>query len=129
MSKVYRCYAEKKKGFDVEAQSLLKELREQLGLTGLEDVRILHRYDVEGIQEATYKAARAAVFGEPQVDTVYDEAFPVPAGTRPSVQDEGSASPLTTSLRVPSPPTTMKSFPPDSERLRAYFPASPVLSV
>ena len=29
---VYRCYSKKKEGFDVEAQGLCKQLREQLGI-------------------------------------------------------------------------------------------------
>jgi len=49
MGNVFRCYAEKKPGFDVEARRLLGELRSELGLQGLTGVRILHRYDVEGI--------------------------------------------------------------------------------
>ena len=76
MGKVYRCYAEKKPGYDVEAQGLLAELRTSLGLDRLRGVRLLHRYDVEGLDEATYAAARTTVFSEPQVDAVYDEALP-----------------------------------------------------
>ena len=76
MGKVYRCYAEKKPGFDVEAQGLLNELRTSLGITGLKGVRVLHRYDVEGVEEATYRAARTTVFSEPQVDEIYDEEIP-----------------------------------------------------
>ena len=53
MGKVFRCYAEKKPGFDVEARRLRDELRQELDVTGLEEVRVLHRYDVEGIDEAT----------------------------------------------------------------------------
>ncbi len=76
MGNVFRCYAEKKPGFDVEAQGLLNELRTALGITGLTGVRVLHRYDVEGITPQVYAAARASIFAEPQVDAVYDEAFP-----------------------------------------------------
>ncbi|NCE63136.1 phosphoribosylformylglycinamidine synthase [Pseudoflavonifractor sp. 524-17] len=76
MGKVFRCYAEKKPGFDVEARGLLNELKNELGLDGLEGVRILRRYDVEGIDAATYQAIRTTVLSEPQVDDVYDETFP-----------------------------------------------------
>ena len=83
MGNVFRCYAEKKPGFDVEARRLLDELRNELGLQGLTGVRILHRYDVEGIDSATYQAVRTTVLSEPQVDAVYDETFPdVPAPCR-----------------------------------------------
>lgn len=46
---VYRCYSEKRPGFDVEAQGLCRQLREQLGVQGLESVRILNRYDADRI--------------------------------------------------------------------------------
>ena len=82
MGKVFRCYAEKKPGFDVEARALREELRQELGVTGLEGVRVLHRYDVEGIDEATYRAVRTTVLSEPQVDAVYDETFPLQGEAR-----------------------------------------------
>ena len=78
---VYRCYSMKKPGFDVEARSLCRELREQLGLDGLESLTILHRYDVEGLDPALYEQAKRAVFSEPQVDEVWDGEFPHPTGT------------------------------------------------
>ena len=77
MSKVYRCFAEKKPGFDGEALSTLGQLTEQLGITSLTGVRVLHRYDVEGVDNQVYSQARATVFSEPQVDFVYDEDVPV----------------------------------------------------
>ena len=80
MSKVYRCFAEKKPGFDGEAVSVLNQLKEQLGIDALSGVRILHRYDVEGIDAAVYEKARVIVFSEPQVDAVYDEIAPANAG-------------------------------------------------
>ncbi|MCD7888101.1 MAG: phosphoribosylformylglycinamidine synthase, partial [Clostridiales bacterium] len=75
-NQVYRCYAEKRPGFDLEASHLLAELREQLGLTQLEGVRIIHRYDVDQIDEAVYQRAKTAVFSEPMVDNFYDETLP-----------------------------------------------------
>ncbi|MCD8211849.1 MAG: phosphoribosylformylglycinamidine synthase, partial [Oscillospiraceae bacterium] len=78
---VYRCYAEKKPGFDGQARSLLDQFREQLGIRSLTGLRVLCRYDVEGISEEVYRQARCAVFSEPQVDKVYDEEFPFEEGT------------------------------------------------
>ena len=78
MGNVFRCYAEKKSGFDVEARRLRDELRGELGLEGLTNVRILHRYDVEGVDATTYETIRTTVFSEPQVDAIYDETFPAP---------------------------------------------------
>lgn len=70
---VFRCYAEKKPGYDVEAQGLCRQLQEQLGLTALEGVRILNRYDADRIAPQVYEAAKNVVFSEPQVDNIYDE--------------------------------------------------------
>lgn len=51
---VSRIYVEKKPGFDVEAQQLLHELRTILGIERLENLRLLNRYDVEGITEELF---------------------------------------------------------------------------
>ena len=76
---VYRCYSQKKPGFDVEAQGLCKALQEQLGVKGLKSVTILNRYDADQIDPAVYQQAKGIVFSEPQVDVIYDETFPQPA--------------------------------------------------
>ena len=76
MANVFRCYTEKREGFDVEAKALLKDLTGTLGVTNLTGLRLLNRYDVEGIDEETYAAARAGVFSEPQCDNCYDEELP-----------------------------------------------------
>lgn len=73
---VRRIYVEKKKGFDVEAQGLLEDIQQNLHIEGLESVRILNRYDVDGIDDATYQRARYTVFAEPAIDTAYDEQMP-----------------------------------------------------
>ncbi|MBE6020644.1 MAG: phosphoribosylformylglycinamidine synthase [Clostridiales bacterium] len=75
---VYRIFVEKLPGFDVEAQSLCAELKENLSLKNLQSVRIVNRYDVEGIDEATYESARFNVFGEAAVDAVTDETLDLP---------------------------------------------------
>ena len=79
MGKVYRCFVEKKAGFDVEAGKLFAELRHTLGLESLTGVRVVLRYDVEGVDGGTYAAARTTVLSEPQVDNIWDEDFPLPA--------------------------------------------------
>ena len=69
---VYRIYVEKKPGFDGEAQSLLHELTELLGIKNLKGLRLLNRYDVEGINRALFDRAIPTVFSEPPVDVTYD---------------------------------------------------------
>ena len=77
---VYRIYVEKRPGLSPEAGSLLGDLQNFLGLTALTGLRILNRYDVEGISWEVYGKARDVVFSEPQVDVTYEETFPMPQG-------------------------------------------------
>ena len=70
---VFRTYVEKKPGFDVEAQQLAQELRTILGIGGLTGLRVINRYDVEGIEEDLFSRCIPVVFSEPQVDTVTSE--------------------------------------------------------
>ena len=72
---VYRIYAEKKAPYAVEAKALLEELRNLLDLPGLTGLRILHRYDAEGLEEPLFCRCVPIVFSEPAVDNTY-EAIP-----------------------------------------------------
>jgi phosphoribosylformylglycinamidine synthase len=69
---VYRIFVEKRPEFAVEADGVLSDLLTALRPKGLEGLRILNRYDVEGISEEVFKDARNSVFSEPQVDVTYD---------------------------------------------------------
>ena len=80
MSQVRRIYVEKKQGFDVEAKGMLEDLKENLSLSGLCDVRIINRYDVEGISDEEYQKARNLIFSEPPVDNAYDEEIEISEG-------------------------------------------------
>ena len=79
MNRVRRISVEKKKGFDVEANHLFHDLKENLNLTELTGVRIIQRYDVQGVSDEAFAAARTTIFSEPPVDVVYDEVCPLPA--------------------------------------------------
>ena len=76
MSKVFRCFVEKKPGFDVEAGHLMGELKGPLGVDSLTGVRVIRRYDVEGVERSVYDAARTTILSEPQVDGIWDEELP-----------------------------------------------------
>ncbi|MBQ8178292.1 MAG: phosphoribosylformylglycinamidine synthase [Clostridia bacterium] len=65
---VYRIYVEKKSGFDHEAQSLTKEVKELLEIEKVESIRVINRYDVEDIDKALFDYAVKTVFSEPQMD-------------------------------------------------------------
>jgi hypothetical protein len=75
-----RIYVEKKDGFQVEANALFHDLRNNLGIKGLKKVRIIDRYDVEGIGEEEYLKARDIVFYKPMVEYLYEEEPPVEPG-------------------------------------------------
>lgn len=78
---VSRIYVEKKPGFDVEASQLKAELTSILGISGLDGLRLLNRYDVEGADEELFARCTPVVFSEPQVDVTYDELPDVPGAT------------------------------------------------
>ena len=72
---VSRIYVEKKPGFDVEAQQLLAELANVVpeGLAPDARLRIVNRYDVEGLSDELFERCVPVVFSEPQVDATYRE--------------------------------------------------------
>ncbi len=67
---VKRIYVEKKPGFDTQAQALLAELQDTLGISSLTGLSIINRYDVEGADGALFDQAVFGVFAEPQTDDV-----------------------------------------------------------
>ncbi|HHY91248.1 MAG TPA: phosphoribosylformylglycinamidine synthase, partial [Clostridiales bacterium] len=73
MERGRRIYVEKKKGFDVEAQKWLHELREYLGIKELKRVRIINRYDIFGLEEEIDTQSLYGVFSHPAVDMVYED--------------------------------------------------------
>ena len=75
MGSVKRIYVEKKAPYAVRAKELKEEVIRYLGITSLRDVRVLVRYDVENLSEATYQQALGTVFSEPPVDDYYEETF------------------------------------------------------
>ncbi|MGA3052275.1 MAG: phosphoribosylformylglycinamidine synthase, partial [Chitinispirillaceae bacterium] len=82
MSHVKRIFVEKRPGLDIAAKNLFRDLRDNLGIKGLDKVRLLNRYDMEGISEEEYAALRDIVFAEPPLDVVYDETLPLADGER-----------------------------------------------
>ena len=70
---VYRVYVEKKEELANEAKALCSDIQLLLGITGLEKVRMINRYDVENISKELFEYAKTTVFSEPQLDIVMDE--------------------------------------------------------
>ena len=69
---VYRVFVEKRPGFDHEAHATLKDIRSFLRIPQLTGLRLLNRYDVEGLDEELFRKSIPTVFSEPQADQVYD---------------------------------------------------------
>ncbi len=70
---VYRIYVEKKAGLAAEADSLRADIVNLLGISGLEGLRLLNRYDVERIDRDLFEYCKKAVFSEPQLDDLREE--------------------------------------------------------
>ncbi|MBQ8884435.1 MAG: phosphoribosylformylglycinamidine synthase, partial [Oscillospiraceae bacterium] len=68
---VYRIYVEKKPEFAVEANSTLSDIKSALSLEALTGVRVINRYDAEGLSEEDFNLAAPVVFSEPAVDVYY----------------------------------------------------------
>ena len=77
--KNYRIFVEKLPCFQVEAESLRRELNDNLDL-GLRTLRLVNVYDLFGFTEELLEKSRYAVFGEVVTDRVTDECDL--AGTR-----------------------------------------------
>ncbi len=71
MAKVYRVFVEKKKGNDIEAGHALADLKSNVGITGLEELRIINRYDAQGLTDEEFDSAVKQVFSEANLDNVY----------------------------------------------------------
>ncbi len=65
---VYRIFVEKREGLAHEANALLSELRDLVGIKGLKTLRLLNRYDAENIDASLFDCAVRTVFSEPQLD-------------------------------------------------------------
>src|SRR5690606_35763543 len=71
-----RIFVEKKPEFNAEARHLLHDLRESLDLKSLAGVRIIQRYDIDGLTDAEFAQAVQLILSEPQVDETLAELSP-----------------------------------------------------
>ena len=68
-----RIFVSKKQGFQVEGNSILNEIRENLYETGLTRAELYNVYDVFNCDEEDVKLLKTKVLSEPVTDNVYDE--------------------------------------------------------
>lgn len=79
MDSVRRVYVEKKREYAVKARELEEEIKGYLGISGVREVRVLIRYDVENISDEVFEKACRTIFSEPPVDILYHETLDIPA--------------------------------------------------
>ena len=70
---VYRIFVEKKPELAYEAKTLAHDIKYLLGIKGVTGVRILNRYDVEGLPKETFDYACKTILSEPQLDITSEE--------------------------------------------------------
>ena len=80
MSNVIRIFVEKQEGYNVEAKHILEDLRRNLGMKNIQDLRFFNRYDVDGLTESEFQNAKNIVFSEPNADIIYEEDLSLPEG-------------------------------------------------
>lgn len=69
---VRRIFVEKLEGFTVEADHLLKDLKENLDLA-IDCIRIVNCYEIEKMDDQTFELAKENVFSEPNVDCIFED--------------------------------------------------------
>lgn len=85
---VFRVYTEKHPGFDVTARQLEEQIHMVLDIPGLNTIRLINRYDLEGISTELFKKSIPTVFSQEQTDRVsrtLDQALDDP--DRPHLDD------------------------------------------
>ena len=80
MSDVIRIFVEKREGFNVVAKQTLWDIRHNLGMRSVTDLRYIVRYDLEGLTRDEYDRAKGIVLSEPNADVIYEETLPVEDG-------------------------------------------------
>ncbi|MCQ2514587.1 MAG: phosphoribosylformylglycinamidine synthase [Ruminococcus sp.] len=80
MSDVIRIFVEKRDGFNVLAKQTLWDIRHNLGMKSVTDLRYIVRYDIEGLSRNEYDMAKGIVLSEPNADVIYEEVLPVEDG-------------------------------------------------
>lgn len=68
-----RVFVEKQPEFNTQARELLHDLRDNLNIHHLEGVRVIQRYDVDGLSDTEFAEASRLILSEPQVDVAFGE--------------------------------------------------------
>ena len=82
MSDVIRIFVEKRDDMNVVAEQTKWDLRHNLGVRAIEELRFLNRYDIEGLSRAYFDKAKNIILSEPNQDVIFEEELPVEDGSR-----------------------------------------------
>lgn len=69
-----RIFVEKKSNFNIKSQALVKELKHNLQLTSLTDLRIIQVYDVFNLADSLFERAEKHIFSEQVTDNILAES-------------------------------------------------------
>lgn len=73
---IRRLYVEKKANHQQAPKALLADIRDHLGIDSLRSLRLLNRYDVEGVPDKLWQSAKHTIFSEPPLDEVFEDQNP-----------------------------------------------------
>ncbi|SNX52678.1 phosphoribosylformylglycinamidine synthase [Thermoanaerobacterium sp. RBIITD] len=82
MDIVRRIFVEKKPSFNIEAQNLFNDLKINLNIQGLKNVRVLNRYDISGVSQENFNKSLRTIFSEPTVDNIFVEKIDIDKGDK-----------------------------------------------
>jgi phosphoribosylformylglycinamidine synthase len=81
-NRVRRVYVEKKEKYNIEAQNLYLDLTENLGIEGLDSIRIAYGYDIMGLHHKDYSLVLETIFRSSHTEIIYHEELPIDEGDR-----------------------------------------------
>ena len=74
MSDVIRIFVEKRDGFNVLAKETLWDIRHNLGMKSVSDLRYIVRYDIEGLTKDEYDKAKGIILEDTPAGTKWKRA-------------------------------------------------------
>lgn len=72
-NQIITAYVEKKANFQNEALTIKNEINQLLGIKTVEKVRIINRYNIEGISKEQYELVKYTVLSEINIDDIYTD--------------------------------------------------------
>jgi phosphoribosylformylglycinamidine synthase len=71
-------FVEKKHNFSNEAKEIFNDIKSNLNVESITNIRLIKKYLVGDVDQITFKKSINSIFSEPQVDLVYLNKFVVP---------------------------------------------------